>query len=165
MKRIAMLTLILVLLATPAFAMLKVLEAPLAKELEGLAKQQAASRYNVSVDKVVIEDAWLLELFNIKVDIYVVPMVVNGTKTTEYVRVSNKAVLTEAQMEALRAEDEAKAPAEPVFRTMAIGIDNTDAEVSATATPSKPNYTLYVVGLVGLVTLGAGATFLKAKLN
>lgn len=165
MKRIVIFTLMLALLATPALAALKVLEAPLAQELEGIAKQNAASRYNVSLDKVVIDDPWLLELFNIKVEVYNVPMVVNGVKTTEYVRVDTKAVLTEAEMEALRAEDEKKAPEEPVFRTMSIGIEDTDAEVTATATPDKPNYTLYVAGLVGLVVLGMGATFLKSRLT
>ena len=107
----------------------------------------------------------MLELFNINVEVYNVPMVVGGVKTTEYLRVDTKAVLTEAELEALRAEDLAKAPEEPVFRTMSIGIEDTDAEVTATATPDKPNYTLYVAGLVGLVVLGAGATFLKTKLN
>lgn len=165
MKRIVIFTLMLVLLATPALAALKILAAPLAQELEGLAKQHAATRYNVSIDKVVIEDPWLLELFNINVEVYNVPMVVGGVKTTEYLRVDTKAVLTEAELEALRAEDLAKAPEEPVFRTMSIGIEDTDAEVTATATPDKPNYTLYVAGLVGLVVLGAGATFLKTKLN
>ncbi|KAF0195173.1 MAG: hypothetical protein FD169_1527 [Bacillota bacterium] len=160
MKRITILALLLVLLATPAFAMLKVLEAPLAKELEGLAKQHAASRLNVSVDKVAVDDAWLLEFFNIKVEVYVVPMVVNGVKTTEYVRVDTKAVLTEADIEALRAEDNKNAPKEPIFRTMSIGIDKVEAEA-----PKKPNYTPYVAGVVGLVVLGAGAIILKVKLN
>lgn len=165
MKRIAILTLMLALLATPALAALKILEAPLAQELEGLAKQNAASRYNVSVDKVAIDDPWLLELFNIGTEVYIVPMVVNGVKTTEYVRVDTKTVLSEAEMEALRAEDEENAPEEPVFRTMAIGIENDDAEVSATTAPQKANYTPYVAGVAGLVVLGAGATFIKTRMN
>jgi len=164
MKRIAILTLMLVLLATPTLAALKMLEAPLAKELEELAVKAAAARHNVSVEKVEIIDPWLLELFNIKTEVYVVPLVVNGEKVTEYVQVDNKKVLSQSEMEALRADDEKNAPEEPVFRTLAIDMGEEDTEVTVTGT-NKPSLLPYAAVFVGLIALGGAAFAIKSRLS
>lgn len=161
MKKIAILTLMLILLATPALAMLKVLDAAVAQELEGIAKKNAAAEHKVELSKIAIQDPWLRELYNIKLEVYVVPMVVNGAEVTVYVQVDTKEVLSDAAMKALVAENLAKEPSEPVFRTMSLA---TDTEAVEDTNQENLNYLPYVAGIVGLVTIGAGAVIFRARM-
>ena len=158
MKKILVLTLVmLTVMATSAMAMLKVLEPALASELEGLVREQLAKERNVSLDRVVIDEGWVLELHNIKTELYVVIATVNGDKVETYVHVADKRVLTKEQAAALKAENEKAAPSEPVFRIMAADAtaDKQIAE-SAPVAQSRPWYLM--AGGAGILTmLGVGA--------
>ena len=158
MKKILVLTLVmLTVMATSATAMLKVLEPALASELRELTREQLAKEHNVSLDRVVISDSWLLELHNIKTELYVVIATVNGEKVETHVHVGDKRVLTKEETAALKAENEKAAPSEPVFRIMAADTtaDRQLAE-SAPVAQSRPWY-LAVGGAGILAVLGVGA--------
>jgi hypothetical protein len=158
MKKVFVLTLImLTVMATSAMAMLKVLEPALASELEGLVREQLAKEQNVSIDRVVIEEGWVLELHNIKVDLYVVIAKVNGEKVETHVHVGEKRVLTAEQTAALKAQDEKAAPAEPVFRIMSAGAeDSKQIAENAPVAESRPWY-LFAGGAGALAVLAVGA--------
>ena len=165
MKKILALTLALVVaLALPAMAALKMLPEPLALELEGIAKEHLAAARNVSVDTLTVSEAWVRELWNVEKDIYIVVFDIDDTKVSVHVDVAEKAALSDEEFDALVAEDLANEPEEPVFRTMAIGIDG-DGEVNATATEKATSNTPYIIGGVALVGLGAGAFVLKGRLS
>jgi hypothetical protein len=156
MKKVIVLTLImLTVMATSAMAMLKMLEPALASELEGLVREQLAKERNVSIDRVVIEEGWVLELHNIKTDLYVVIAKVNGEKVETHVHVGEKRVLTAEQTAALKAQNEKAAPAEPVFRIMSAGAEDSIAE-NAPIAESRPWY-LFAGGAGALAVLAVGA--------
>jgi len=165
MKKILVLTLVmLMVMATSAMAMLKVLEPALASELEGLVREQLAKERNVSLDRVVIEEGWVLELHSIKTDLYVVIATVNGEKVETHVHVGDKRVLTKEETAALKAENEKAAPSEPVFRVMT-AIETTDKQIteSAPVAESRPWY-LAAGGAGILAVLGAGAFVLLRRM-
>lgn len=163
-KKIFVLTLaLLVALAVPTLAALKMLPEPLALELEGIAKEHLAQARNTSADKLSVSEAWVRELWNIEKEIYIVVFDINEEKVSVYVDVAEKAVVSDADFEALVAEDLAKAPEEPVFRTMSLEVD-ADGEVTATQTEKAASKVPFIVGAV-VVGLGAGAFLLKSRLN
>ena len=162
MKKLLALTLLLVVaFAVPAMAALKMLPEELALELEGIAKEYWAAEKNVSVDSLTVSEAWVRELFNIEKDVYIVGF---GKEDFVYVDVAEKAVLTVEEIDALVAEDLANEPDEPVFRTMAIGIEAGDGDVHATeAEEEKSSNTAYYVGGALVIGLGAGALLLRGR--
>jgi hypothetical protein len=151
--------LLVIALAVPAMAALKVLPEELSQELEQIAKEYYAAEKNVSADSLEVTEGWVRELFNIDREIYVV---VIGEKDSVYVDVMDKTALSEEEMEALIAEDLANEPDEPIFRTMAIGIGAEDGEVNATEAEEKSN-TVYYVGAALVAGLGAGTLLLKSR--
>ena len=159
MKKLIALTMLLVIaLAVPAMAALKVLPEELSQELEQIAKEYYAAEKNVSADSLEVTEGWVRELFNIDREIYVVVF----DKESVYVDVMDKVVFSEEEMEALIAEDLANEPDEPIFRTMAIGIGAEDGEVNATEAEEKSN-TVYYVGAALVAGLGAGTLLLKSR--
>ena len=160
MKKLIALTMLMVIaLAVPAMAALKVLPEELSSELENIAKEHYAAEKNVSVDSLTVSEAWVRELFNIEREIYIV---VFGEKESVYVDVAEKVVLSEQDMEVLVAEDLANEPEEAVFRTMAIEVDAGDGEVNATDASAKSNTGFYV-GAAFVAGIGIGTMFLKAR--
>jgi hypothetical protein len=113
----------LVMFASPAYAMLRVLEPELSNELKAIAKEHTASSRNIDTASITINEAWLREFFNLKVDVYMVEATIDKGLATEQkiqipVRVDTKAVLSEADLALLVEEDNAQAPDEPVMRIM-----------------------------------------------
>lgn len=160
MKKLIALTMLMVIaLAVPAMAALKVLPEELSTELEQIAKEHYAAEKNVSADSLKVTEGWVRELFNIDREIYVV---VIGEQESVYVDVAAKTVLSEEEMEALIAEDLANEPDEPIFRTMAIEVGSEDGEVNATDAEEKSN-TVYYVGAALVAGLGVGTALLKSR--
>ena len=165
MKKLLALTLVLVLaLAMPAMAALKMLPEPLALELEEVAKDHLAAERKISADSITVSEAWVRELWNIEKEIYIVVLLVGDDKISVHVDVAEKAALSDDDFAALVAEDLANEPEEPVFRTMAIGIDTDDAEVGATEAEEQTSKLPYIIGAVA-VGLGAGALVLKGRFS
>ena len=112
-----------VLIANPVSAMLKVLDQEISDELRALAKEHIASSQNIDAGSITIEDSWLREFFNLKVEVYMINAVIDQGLSTEqkqpiYVRVDTKAILNESELALLTEEDNAQAPDEPVMRIM-----------------------------------------------
>jgi hypothetical protein len=116
--------LLLAAMAGPAAAMLKVLEPAVSNELREIAREHVAEKYSVSADAVTIADGFVREYWNVGVDVYNVVALIDEGLATETrvevpVRVDRKAVLSASELTALEEEDNALAPAEPVFRITA----------------------------------------------
>lgn len=169
MKKVIALTLLLIVaLAVPALGALKVLEASLAAELEGLVRQQIAKERNIDVAKVLVTEAWVRELHNIKTDVYIVITTVGNEKSESYIRVSDKYLLSEKEFQALVADDEKAAPSEPVFRTTSLGAPEagTDTAVITSAPEQTKSKLPYIAGGIGaLLLMGTGVFVFKARLN
>jgi len=123
----------LVLLASPAYAMLRVLEPELSDDLKAIAKERIASSENIDAGAITIDDAWLREFFNVKVDVYMVEATIDKGLATEQkiqipVRVDTKTVLSEADFALLAEEDNAQAPEEPVMRIMTATVEDKSVE-------------------------------------
>lgn len=170
---------ILILVASPAYAMLRVLEPELSDELKAVAAEHLANSKNISADSITINDAWLREFFNIKVDVYMIEAVIDQGLATERkiqipVRVDTKAMLTEADLALLAEEDNAQAPDEPVMRIMtATDMATTEAPLDpqgqpvaedAAASQSEDN-TVFYMGALLLITaiLVGGYTVMRRK--
>lgn len=130
----------LVLLASPAYAMLRVLEPELSNELKAIAKDHTASSRNIDAAAITIDEAWLQEFFNVKVDVYMIEATIDKGLATEQkiqipVRVDTKAILSEADFALLVEEDNALAPAEPVMRIMSVKDEAVTNEQPAWQTP------------------------------
>jgi len=164
MKRILILTLVLVMLALPASAMLRILDPDVALELETIARNSVATERNIPVAGVTAVDPWLLDLRGLGIDIYVVPLVIGAEKVTVHVRVSDKAILTAEAVEALKAEEVATATkSNRMATTMSITTTGvvTDTALPEAAGTSTLTYALYG-GFVALA-LGAGFVILRKK--
>jgi len=156
----------LVLLASPAYAMIRLLEPELSDELKAIAKEHIASSENISADAITINEAWLRELFNLKLDVYMVEATIDQGLSTERkiqipVRVDTKAILSEADFALLVEEDNALAPDEPVARIMTATVEEPVAEdlsVAEDAEVSNPggNTVLFVSAILLAVAVLAG---------
>ncbi|SES63341.1 hypothetical protein SAMN05660297_00009 [Natronincola peptidivorans] len=125
-KKIMLITLVLMLMTGQAFAALKVLPEEIAAELQGIAKETIAVEFSVDVDDVKVQEAWVQELFNLEIDLYHVnAMVGTDNKAIVIIKVDTKEILTQEQYTELMEEDRTIAPDEPVFRTMALDADET----------------------------------------
>jgi hypothetical protein len=169
MKKIIVLTLILLVLAIPASAALRMLPESQVQELESIAKEHIAAERNISVDRVIISEAWVRDLWNIEKEIYIIIARIDGQK--EHIEVAvdivEKIVYNREEMEALVAEDLANEPDEPIFRTESIGApDADDGFADITSGPeSDSNKIVYIVGIAMIFGLGAGGFVLKSKLR
>jgi len=152
MKRILVLTLVLVMLASPASALLRVLEPSVALELETIARNSIATERNIPLAQVTAVDPWLLDLRGLAIEIYVVPLVIGQEKITVNVRVSDKAILTEKEVEALKAKE--------VAHTGLVTLV-TDVALPEAAGVSTLTYAL-VSGLVALA-LGTSVIVLRKR--
>jgi len=164
MKRILVLTLVLVMLALPASAMLRVLEPSVALELETIARNSIATQRNIPLAQVTAVDPWLLDLRVSAIEIFVVPLVIGQEKVTVNVRVSDKVILTEEEVEALKAKEVAEgAKSDRMATTMSITTTGivTDTAVPEAAGVSTLTYAL-AGGLVALA-LGTGVIVLRKR--
>jgi hypothetical protein len=130
----------LVMLASPAYAMLKMLEPELSDELKAIAKDHAASSRNIDAASITVDEAWLREFFNVKVDVYMVEATIDKGLATEQkiqipVRVDTKTALSEADFALLTEQDNALAPEEPVMRIMSATVEDKSVENH----PADPN--------------------------
>ena len=164
MKRILILTLVLVMLALPASAMLRVLEPSVALELETIARNSIATQRNIPLAQVTAVDPWLLDLRGLAIEIFVVPLVIGQEKVTVNVRVSDKAILTEEEVETLKAKEVAEVTkSDRMATTMSITTTGivTDTAVPEAASVSTLTYAL-AGGLVALA-LGTGVIVLRKR--
>ncbi|MBT9175794.1 MAG: hypothetical protein DDT20_00094 [Firmicutes bacterium] len=156
-KVIVLILIVLTVMATSAMAVLKVLEPALASELEGLVREQLATERKVSIDRVVISEGRVLELHNIKTDLYVVVAAVNGEKVETHVHVGEKRVLTAEETAALNAANEKAAPSEPIMRITALK-ETSDKQMEV-ATPVANSRAWYMAaggaGILMVLTVGA----------
>lgn len=156
------------MMVVPTMAMLKVLEPELSNELRVIAVNHFAQAHKVEAAAITIEDAWVREFWNAKVDVYMVEATVDKGLTTQQkiqvpVRVDQKVVLTDTELNALQEEDNRFAPNETVIRAMS-GTQTKSEPVAAEdavteVTPGANNMFYYVVA-VGLAVLLATATLL-----
>ncbi|MBS3873846.1 MAG: hypothetical protein KGZ92_02730 [Firmicutes bacterium] len=161
MKRILLLTLVLVMLALPASAMLRVLEPSVALELETIARNHIATERNIPLAQVVAVEPWLLDLRGLGTEIYVVPLVIGEDKLTVNVRVSDKALLTEKEVEDLKAAEVATATkSDRMFTTMSVATDTAQPEAAGVSTLQ---YAL--IGGFAVLALGTGAIVLRKRLR
>jgi len=159
MKRILILTLILTLLALPASGMLKLLDPAIAAELELIARTHVATERNIPLAQVVVANPWLLELRGLEMEVYVIPLVIREEKVTAYVRVKDKAILTEKEVDTLKGEEAAlMTKSDRAFITT---LAATEIAVPAEETPSMLPYAL--AGGLATVALGAGLILVKRK--
>lgn len=162
---------IFLLFASSANAMLRVLDTELSDELKAIAKQYLTSERNIDADAITIDEAWLREFFNLKVDVYMIETTIDQGLSTEQkiqipVRVDTKLVLSEDDLAKLTEEDNALSTGEPIARTMSITVEE-DADVAAdtilTETPvTGNNFILYIAGAI-LVAAILGGAFIFAK--
>lgn len=164
MKRILILTLVLVMLALPASAMLRVLEPSVALELETIARNSIATERNIPLAQVTAVDPWLLDLRGLAIEIYVVPLLIGQETVTVNVRVSDKALLTEKEVEALKAEEVATATkSDRIATTMSI---TTTGVVTDTALPEAAGTSTLTYALAGglvALALGTGVIVLRKR--
>ncbi len=145
LKKLTLLTAVfamLVMLASPAYAILRVLEPELSDELKAIAKEHTASSLNIDAATITIDDAWLREFFNVKVDVYMIEATIDKNLSTEQkiqipVRVDTKTVLSEADFAMLAEEDNALAPEEPVMRIMSVGDEPVSSDNQNALTPEE----------------------------
>lgn len=151
---------LLLTMAGPAVAVLKVLEPELSEELREIAKAYLVQEENISGDAITIEDGWVREYRNVGVDVYMVAAVVDKGLATERkvqlpVRVDQKVVLSDADLAALEEEDNALAPEEPVFRV-------TGDPVAEEVSPGAGNTNYYIAAAV-LAALILGTTLITRR--
>ena len=164
MKRILILTLVLVMLALPASAMLRVLEPSVALELETIARNSIATQRNIPLAQVTAVDPWLLDLRGLAIEIFVVPLVIGQEKVTVNVRVSDKAILTEEEVETLKAKEVAEVTkSDRMATTMSI---TTTGIVTDTAVPEDAGVSTLTYALAGglvALALGTGVIVLRKR--
>ena len=156
----AVICVVLLIMTVPAMAVLKVLEPELSEELRGIAKSYLAETHSTEADAIIIEDGWVREYWNIKVDVYMVEAVIDKGLATEQrvqvpVRVDAKAVLADAELKALEEQDNSLASDEPQARILSVEEEKI-TPVMAEETP-KPNNPAYIAMTVALVALLGGA--------
>jgi len=153
MKRLVILTLILLTFAVPASGMLRLLDPAVAAELELIARNQVAADRNIPVAQVVAVEPWLMDLRGTSVEVFVVPLTIGEEKLTAYVRVKDKAIISEKDVEALKAAENAIATkSDRAFvTTFAAETATTDTATEE----SRPNV-LYYALLGGFATTAAG---------
>jgi len=170
----------LVLIASPASAMLRILEPETSQELQVIAQEHLANSMNIDASAITINETWLRELFSLKVDVYMVIAVIDQGLPTEQrvevpVRVDTKAVLSESELAQLIEEDKAMTPDEPIMRAMSLEVDTEEvtdavqeavpisAEINQVETVSTNNTIFFVGAAILLIGVLAGALVLKKR--
>ncbi|MBS3886772.1 MAG: hypothetical protein KGZ56_06925 [Dethiobacter sp.] len=158
---------LLLIMATPTMAVLKVLDHEVSEELRAIAVNHLAETHNSNAVAITIEDGWLREFFNIKVEVYMLEAVIDQGLASEQkiqvpVRVDQKVVLTADELKALEDEDNKLAPSDPQEQTFrATGApaeesEPTPANDTAAAPVAAPNNTAYyTIALVSAALIGA----------
>jgi len=144
--------------------MLRVLEPSVALELETIARNSIATQRNIPLAQVTAVDPWLLDLRGLAIEIFVVPLVIGQEKVTVNVRVSDKAILTEEEVEALKAKEVAEVTkSDRMATTMSI---TTTGIVTDTAVPEDAGVSTLTYALAGglvALALGTGVIVLRKR--
>lgn len=165
MKKFLAVTCLLMLIAAPAWGALKMLEAELAAELEGIAKAYLAEQQNVEVSAITLSEAWVHEFKHIGEEVYTVILLIGDNKFVTYVDIVTKEMVNDEAFEALvEAETEAAVDSD-MFFTLAIGFDTGEGEASITSAPEAKNYTPYYVAGAAVLALGAGALVIRRRVT
>ncbi|MBS3900118.1 MAG: hypothetical protein KGZ54_05845 [Dethiobacter sp.] len=154
---------LLLIMATPTMAVLKVLDPAISEELRAIAVKHLAETHNTDAIAIAIEDGWLREFWNAKVEVYMVEAVIDRGLASEQkvqvpVRVDQKTVLTADELKALEAEDNRLAPEDPQARILMTENAPTAEPVRATDTDlaADPSNTIYFgIALVSAALIGA----------
>lgn len=154
---------LLLIMVTPAMAILKVLDPEISAELRAIAVNHLAETHNTDTSAITIEEGWLREFWNVKVEVYMLEAVIDRGMTSEQkiqvpVRVDQKTILTADELKALEEEDNKLAPADPQARIMMA--ENTPAEEPAPAAArdsaaAPSNTTYFGIALVSAALIGA----------
>lgn len=159
---------LLLIMATPTMAVLKLLDPEISEELRVIAVSHLAETHNTNAAAITVEDGWLREFWNVKVEVYMVEAVIDKGLASEQkiqvpVRVDQKAVLTADELKALEGEDNRLAPSDPQARIMSAPTTPAENSGAAPATdtaaaPVTPNNTAYYgMALVLVVLIGTVA--------
>lgn len=160
---------LLLIMITPAMAMLKVLDPEVSEELRAIAVNYLAETHNTDAAAINIEDGWVREFWNAKVEVYMVEAVIDQGLASEQkilvpVRVDQKTVLTAEELKALEEEDNKLAPSEPQARILTAEdapVEDTSAPATDTAAApvAAPDNTVYygialaLVALIGTIAI------------
>lgn len=155
---------LLLIMATPTMAVLKVLDPAISEELRAIAVKHLAETHNTDATAISIEEGWLREVWNAKVEVYMVEAVIDRGLTSEQkvqvpVRVDQKTVLTADELKALEAEDNRLAPEDPQARIMMTeSAPEEPAPAAGTDLSTAPSNTLYIsIALFSAALIGAFA--------
>ncbi|MBS3950301.1 MAG: hypothetical protein KGZ53_06535 [Peptococcaceae bacterium] len=159
---------LLLVMAAPTLAILKVLDPEVSEELRAIAVSHLAEAHNTDAAAITIENGWLREFWNVKVEVYMVEAVIDQGLASEQkiqvpVRVDQKAILTAEELKALEEEDNKLAPSDPQARILMAESEPVE-EVPAPATDSAaapvaaPDNTVYYgIALVLAALMGTVA--------
>ncbi len=156
---------LLLIMAAPAMAILKVLDPEISEELRVIAVNHLAETHNIDATAITIEDGWLREFWNVKVEVYMVEAIIDRGLASEQkiqvpVRVDQKAVLTTDELKVLEEEDNKLAPTDPQARILMTESTPLEEAVPATDTDfaAAPNNTTYFgIAIVSAALIGAMA--------
>ncbi|MBT9167063.1 MAG: hypothetical protein DDT19_00387 [Syntrophomonadaceae bacterium] len=157
---------LLLIMAAPAMAIiLKVLDPEISEELRIIAVNHLVETHTTDVTAITIEDGWLREFWNVKVEVYMVEAIIDRGLASEQkiqvpVRVDQKTVLTVDELKALEEEDNKLAPTDPQARILTTENAPLEKAVPATDTDSAtaPNNTTYFgIALISAALIGAMA--------
>ncbi len=162
MKRVLAVSLLLLLvLAAPAAAALKMLPDAQAQELEGLALEYLASETGIDVEELEVSEGWVRELRALELDIYMVVILHDDDKFMVAVHVEEKLVLSDDELEALVAEDIEKTPEDAVY-TLNMPVDTTEEGTDEEAGDRDLRTVAYwAAGAV--ILLGLGTAMVKVR--
>ena len=96
---------LLLIMSAPTMAILKVLDPEVSEELRTIAVNHLAETHNSNAVAITIEDGWLREFFNVKVEVYMLEAVIDQGLASELKiqvpgRVDEKVVLTADELKA-----------------------------------------------------------------
>lgn len=151
---------LLLLMTMPAMAILKVLDPAVSEELRTIAVNHLAKTQNIAPEAITIDNSWVREFWNLKVDVYLIEAVIDQGMAGEQkiqvpVRVDQKAVLTPADFQALEEEDNRIAASEPQARILKANQEAVPAETT--------NYTAYYATALVLVALAGMMAIMRMR--
>ena len=162
MKRVLAVSLLLVLvLAAPAAAALKMLPDAQVQELEGIALEYLASETGIDVDELEVSEGWVRELRALGLDIYMVVVLHDDDKFMVAIEVEEQLVLSDAELEALVADDIEKTPEDAVY-TLG-GVDTTEEEGTDEEAGDRDLRTVAYWAAGAVILLGLGTVMVKVR--
>ena len=161
MKRIGAMAVFLVLMmALPVSAALKMLPEAQAEELEGIAVEYVALEEGIDAEDLAVTEGWVRELRALGKDIYMVGLLHEDTKFMVAVDVDEQRVLTEEELEALIDEDDEKTSPNTAYT---LGMPTVDLTESVAEEPANDLRTVSYWAGGAVILLGLSTAWLKVR--